>query len=99
MALPLSFREAGIWHEMGHIHYEHYLKNVSGDQAQLRSARISAVEQGHVIPEEAEADHFAAARIGKDAVIGFLKYLLDTRPTGGQLGWNDLGKRELRNRP
>jgi hypothetical protein len=95
MTLPLNFREVGIWHEIGHIYYEHNLINEFQDQIQLRAARIAAIESRQVISFEVEADGFAVERVGKDAVIGFLTYLLRTRPTGGKLGWNDIGRREL----
>lgn len=93
--LQQDFREAGIWHEIGHIHHQHSLKGEFSDQDQLRAARIAAIENGQVVPHEAEADRFAVARIGKGAFIGFLAHLLQSRPTGNQSGWNDLGRREL----
>ena len=93
MALPLTFKETGIWHEIGHIHFEHFrgLK----DQTQLREARIAAVQNGQVLPQETEADRFALMRTGRDPLIRFLSLLLETRPTGGESGWNDVGRREL----
>jgi hypothetical protein len=95
MALPLSFRESEIWHEVGHIHYEHLVSLDFEDQAQLRAARIAAIQNGQVISHEAEADRFALMRVGKDALIGFLTHLLQARPTVGGLGWNDAGRRDL----
>lgn len=95
MTLSRELREAGIWHEVGHVHYKHYSRHDFRDQAQLRVARISAVERGEVLPLEEEADRFAVARAGKECVVGFLRYLLATRPTGRKLGWNDIGRREL----
>jgi len=93
MALTLGFKEAAIWHEVGHIHHEH--SRDFQDQAQLRAARIAAIHNGQVVSHESKADHFALVRVGKDALIGFLTHLLQTRPTGGELGWNDAGRREL----
>lgn len=95
MALPINFREAAIWHEVGHIHYEHHLQCKFEDQSQLRAARIAAIQNGQVVSHEAEADRFALVRVGRDALVGFLTHLLETRPQGGKLGWNDAGKREL----
>jgi hypothetical protein len=95
MALPMNFREAAIWHEVGHIHHEHVLQREFQDQSQLRAARISAIQNGQVISHEIEADRFAIKRVGRDAVTGFLAHLLKTRPRGGELGWNDIGCREL----
>ena len=95
MNLPQRWREAGIWHEMGHVHHEHLLRGDFLDQDQLRTARRLATKEGHVMPYEGEADRFAVAQIGKDALVSFLEHLLETRPTGGRLGWNDMGRREL----
>jgi hypothetical protein len=95
MALPLNFRNVAIWHEVGHIHYEHILNPEFQDQARLRAARLAAIKNGQVILHEAEADRFALERAGKDTVIEFLAYLLQTRPKGGKFGWNDAGRREL----
>jgi len=95
MVIPRSFREAGIWHEVGHIHHEHHLLGEFCDQSQIRASRIMAIEKGTVLPFEQQADRFAVLHSGKEAVIGFLEYLVHTRPSGGKLGWNMLGKREL----
>ena len=48
MTIPRALREAGIWHEVGHIHHEHHLRGKFCDAAQLRAARIMAVETGNV---------------------------------------------------
>jgi hypothetical protein len=95
LAIPQKLREAGIWHEIGHIHYEHPLRSDFRDQDQLRTARILAVKKGQVLPIEEEADRFAVAQAGKEAVIDFLNRTLTTRPTGGKLGWNEMGRKEL----
>lgn len=95
MSLPSQFREAGIWHEIGHIHYEHHLRGDFTDQTQYRLARLRPTEEGRVMPYEEEADRFALDHVGKDALISFLEHLLETRPSGGRLGWNELGQREL----
>src|SRR3972149_3742765 len=63
MALPLSFREAALWHEIGHIHYEHSLSIDFQDQTQLRAARIAVIQNGQVVSHEVEADRFALARL------------------------------------
>jgi hypothetical protein len=95
LALPQRLRAAGIWHEIGHVHYEHPLRISFQGQAELRTARILAIKKGKVMPIEEEADRFAIDRAGKDAVIDFLNYVLTTRPSGGNLGWNEMGKKEL----
>jgi Zn-dependent protease with chaperone function len=95
LALQINLREAAIWHEVGHIHYEHHLRSKFQDQSQLRAARIAAIQKGQVVSHEAEADRFALVRVGSEALIEFLTHLLETRPQGGELGWNDAGRREL----
>ena len=95
MTIPRAFREVGIWHEVGHIHHEHHLSGEFCDQSQLRASRIMAIEKGIVLLSEEQADRFAVLQSGEEAVIGFLKYTLDTRPSGGKLGWNKIGKQEL----
>jgi hypothetical protein len=94
MALPISFREAAIWHEIGHVHYGHHNGNYT-KQEQLRTARLAAIQAGRVMQEELEADQFAVVRLGKAAVIAFLGHCLATRPSGASLGRNELGRREL----
>lgn len=89
IVLPLEFREAGIWHEVGHIHFEHPLKDKTTDQTQLKMARVKAIRENRVLPIEEEADRFAVSHVGKESLIRFLTYLLQSRPTGGQSGLND----------
>ena len=98
MNIPFDLREAGIWHEVGHIHHEHPIKMKYQDQTKLREARIKAIKSGGIVSEEKEADQFAIAHIGKDALSDFLRYVLSTRPTGDKSSLNDLGRRELENR-
>ncbi len=94
LQLAMNFKEAGTWHEIGHIHHEHLLKMNIGDQT-LKDARIAAIENGQIMPIEAEADRFAVDHIGKGQLIDFLTYLLESRPADGQTALNSLGKREL----
>jgi hypothetical protein len=54
-----------------------------------------AIKKRQVMPIEEEADRFAVDRAGKGAVIDFLNYVLATRPTGGNLAWNEMGRKEL----
>ena len=95
MMIPRRLREAGIWHEIGHIHHEHHLSGEFRDQSQLRAARLTATKNGLVLPIEEEADRFAVQQSGKEALIDFLEYILGTRPSGEKLGLNEIGKREL----
>ena len=95
MNLPRSIGEAGIWHEVGHIHFEHSPQGEFRDQAELRDARISAVKNGEVLSMENEADRFAIMHASKNALIDFLEYVHRTRPAGEKAGLNMIGKREL----
>lgn len=95
MMIPRRLRDAGIWHEMGHIHHEHHLRGEFRNQSQLRASRLTAARNGLVLPVEEEADRFAVLQVGKEALIGFLEYVLCTRPSGEKLGLNEIGKREL----
>jgi hypothetical protein len=95
LAIPQRLRAAGIWHEIGHVHYEHPLRSAFHSQVQLRTARMLAIKKRQVMPIEEEADRFAVDRAGKGAVIDFLNYVLATRPTGGNLAWNEMGRKEL----
>ena len=96
--LPREIGETGIWHEVGHIHYEHHLQNEFYDKEKTIAARILAIENGNVLSIEEEADSFAVLQSGKEAMIGFLELLLLTRPTEGNLSFNEIGKRELQMR-
>ena len=95
MKLPSPSKVAGIWHQMGHIHYEHYLRSEFNNQEHMRAIRISDVKKGKVLLFEKQADHFAVIYSVEKAMIGFLKLLLSTRPKGGMHGWNGIGKQEL----
>jgi hypothetical protein len=95
--LPESFQTAFLWHEIGHIHYRHFLTStVTKSQAEIRMHRISYIDKGKVLPEELEADVFAVQRVGKQALIEALTYLKDTRPLGKRGSNNDYGTRELK---
>jgi hypothetical protein len=93
--LPRSIGEAGIWHEVGHVHFEHHHQKEFKDQAELRNARISAIKKGEVLSMESEADCFAIIHSSKKALIDFLDHLYRTRPAGEKAGLNMIGKREL----
>ena len=95
MNLPRSIGEAGIWHEVGHIHFEHHNQKEFRNKAELRNARISAIKKGEVLSIESAADRFAIIHSSKKALIDFLDYLYRTRPAGEKAGLNMIGKREL----
>ena len=96
--LPRAVGEVGIWHEVGHIHYKHHLQNEFYDKEQVIAARILAIENGNVLSIEKQADSFAVMQSGKEAMIVFLELALRTRPAGGNLSLNEIGKRELQMR-
>lgn len=95
MNLPRPLRDAGVWHEMGHIHHEHLLQDDYISQEKIRESRITAVMNGKVISFETEADQFAVKYVKINVLADFLRYMLLTRPTGGDSGWNQIGKLEL----
>ena len=96
--LPRALGETGIWHEVGHIHYKHHLQNKFYDKEQIIAARILAIEDGKVLSVEEQADSFAVMQTGKEAMIDFLELAISTRPTGGNLSFNEIGKKELQMR-
>lgn len=98
MKLPLNMREAAIWHEVGHIHYEHHSRLSVLSQEKLRTKRIEYINAGDVMLEEKEADAFSVKQIGKEAMAEFLKYLLATRPRGDVNSLKEIGRKELENR-
>lgn len=90
-------KEALIWHEVGHIHYEHTLKpeNQFGSQSKLRDYRNSFVKNNDVWPIEIEADIFAVKRVGKTPYLRVLNAMLISRPRGEVDSLNELGRKEL----
>lgn len=44
---------------------------------------------------EAEADSFAVGKVGAYALLDYLRHVLKTGPTGGDNGWNNLGRKAL----
>lgn len=93
LSLPKVWREAGVWHEVGHVHYEHF--NTVVNQEELRAIRVQHAQNNKVMPQELEADQFAVERVGKAAVSEFLNFLLQTRLNGSFDGLNQLGCKEL----
>ncbi|WP_276624480.1 hypothetical protein [Syntrophomonas wolfei] len=83
----------GIWHEIGHIDKNHFIKYKS--QEEIRKKRIKAINNGEIMLEEKEADLFAVERVGKIAAVKFLEQSLISRPKGHIGSQNDLGLIEL----
>ncbi len=96
--LSETHQVAAIWHEVGHVHHEHYELLLSlglQNQNELAQRRREYTKRNEAVPEEVEADAFAVKQVGNLIVVDFLKYLMDTRPVGASGGINDLGRQEL----
>lgn len=89
LTLPLDLQLAGIWHEVGHIHYEHYLDYPGTVE------REKSVKTGKVIRHEREADLFALNYVPKEQLIEFLKWTLGSRPKSNSIDRNTIGAMEL----
>jgi hypothetical protein len=90
---PELIREGLIWHEVGHIHYKHVLRNKL-TQKELQEQRLFCVKNNDVLPMELEADVFAAKRIGKLRYIEVLKYVKDHRPFETTNAYSEIGRKE-----
>ena len=64
MRLTPQFKEAAIWHEVGHFHCGHFRQK----QTEIRG-------RGKAVTRELEADQFAISKIGKDKFLSFLQYM------------------------
>ena len=93
LSFPKKFQEGAIWHEVGHIYHEHYLKDTSQNQEEMQEMRLTAILANDVAVFEKEADDFAVSKIGSETIIQFLKICHATRPVDSTI--NDLGKLEL----
>ena len=93
--LGKDLQDSFFWHEIGHIHFKHFLHVKYKSQDEVREHRIEFLKKGDVLPEEIEADVFAVKRQGKVKYIRFLNFLKDTRPTAKPGSINDYGKKEL----
>lgn len=98
MAIPRSLREAGIWHEVGHIHHGHRHCEKVRSQTELGASPVVAADYRTVQAMEETADRFAVLQSSKEALKGFLEYLLRARPSPGRGGWNEIERRELQGR-
>ncbi|HAR97065.1 MAG TPA: hypothetical protein DCR97_14060 [Deltaproteobacteria bacterium] len=99
MTIPRSLREAGIWHEVGHIHHSHGRFQENDDEKTGGTSPGVAINRETLqVMEEAEADRFAVLKSGKEALTGFLEYLLHARVPAGWGGWDEPARRELRRR-
>jgi hypothetical protein len=95
MAIPRSLREAGIWHEVGHIHLGHRYCDEIGNRAEFGTTPMAIPDQAARQVMEEAADHFAVIQSSKDALKGFLEYLLHARPSALRGGWSEIERREL----
>jgi hypothetical protein len=98
MTIPRSLREAGIWHEVGHIHHGHHSYEEVRSQTGVGTSPEMATGDGTVQALEETADRFAVLQSSKEALKGFLEYLLRARSSAGSKGWNETERRELQTR-
>ncbi len=79
MELDINMREAGIWHEVGHVHHNHYMDKDFNYTVNPNQDRLKWLEKDLVAPEEIEADEFSLKWKNRLTVLKFLKYLQETR--------------------
>jgi gamma-glutamylcyclotransferase len=79
MALKIELREAGIWHEVGHVHHNHYMNENYQYTGNPNAERLKWLSQNKIAPEEAEADMFSVKKVGKENMLKSLNFLLETR--------------------
>jgi hypothetical protein len=65
----------GIWHEIGHIHHNHYFE----DDEKARQIRRDCIYNKKLNPYEFEADSFAVKKVSKGAVISLIDVLIRQR--------------------
>jgi hypothetical protein len=95
LSLDRDQREVLVWHEVGHVHHEHLHIHRGKTRAEFSRYRKGMIQRGKVIPEEIEADRFAADRVGASRVCKSLKKLLASRISGEPSGLKSLGAAEL----
>lgn len=64
MKLVPKFKEAAIWHEVGHFHCGHFNQK----QTEIRGG-------DKVVTREIEADKFAVSKVGKNEFLSFLQFM------------------------
>lgn len=96
MTIPRSLREAGIWHEVGHIHCRHPYAG-AGDPTEQGASSRGATHHETLRAMEVAADRFAVLQSSKEAVKGFLERLLRAHPSG-RGGWDQIETRQLKAR-
>ena len=67
-----EYASAGLWHEIGHIHYGHLDLDI--DPEEMRRGRYEALSTEGVYYQEMEADSFATSSVGKNRMIQFLQF-------------------------
>lgn len=98
MTIPRSLREAGIWHEVGHIHHGHRSIEKASERTGCEAFPPRGVDHEALQTMEEAADRFAVLQSSKEALRGFLEYLLRTRASCGEAGWNETERRDLQGR-
>jgi hypothetical protein len=90
---PENVQDGLTWHEIGHIHHKHVLRNKL-KQNELKEQRRAYILKNDVLPMELEADLFAAKNFGKSKYIEVLKYVKDHRPFEDTNADSEIGRRE-----
>lgn len=98
MTIPRSLREAGIWHEVGHIHHDHHSIEKVGERTECGTFPSTGGDRETLQAMEVAADRFAVLQSSKEALRGFLEYLLRARTSRGEAGWNETERRDLQAR-
>lgn len=96
MELDINMREVGIWHEVGHVHHNHYMDKDFNYIVNPNQDRLKWLEKGLVAPEEIEADEFSIKWKNRLTVLKFLKYLQETRRALNEKSENAEKEMELR---
>ena len=68
-----------LYHEIGHIHYEHLLKQGQKNQNDIRNSRMSAIKNNTLTIEEKQADYFATVHFNPTIAIKALTKLKEAR--------------------
>lgn len=96
--IPRSLREAAVWHEVGHIHHSHHYSEELRSQTERGAFPVIATDHGTLQEMEEMADRFAVLHSSKEALKGFLEYLLRARPAPGRGGPDEVERRGIKAR-
>jgi hypothetical protein len=95
LSLPVPLQDAAIWHEVGHVVLGHITKAPEPPFTDRHQMRRASAMKGELFIDEAEADDYAARRVGVVAMQNFLGHLKNTRLEIGNAPTNLIGAREI----